>query len=131
MAKEINFYGKTVQELEKINLNDFINLIPARPRRSLKRGFTEMQKKLLNRIKKVKQGKSSKIIKTHCRDMIVIPEMLGLTIHIHNGKEYTPLIITHEMLGHYLGEFATTRKKVQHSTPGIGATKSSSALSVR
>ena len=131
MAKEITFYGKTLEELEKIDIKDFIKLIPARQRRSLKKGFTEMEKRLLVRIRKVKQGKSSKIIKTHCRDMILIPEMLNLTIHVYNGKEYRPVLITMEMLGHYLGEFAQTRKKVQHSAPGIGATKSSAALSVK
>ena len=131
MAKEILFYGKTLEELEKIDIKDFIKLIPARQRRSLKKGFTEMEKRLLVKIRKVKQGKSSKIIKTHCRDMILIPEMLNLTIHVYNGKEYTPVLITMEMLGHYLGEFAQTRKKVQHSAPGIGATKSSAALSVK
>ncbi len=131
MAKEILFYGKTLEELEKIDIKDFIKLIPARQRRTLKHGFTEMEKRLLVRIRKVKQGKSSKIIKTHCRDMVIIPEMLNLTIHVYNGKEYMPIIITIEMLGHYLGEFAQTRKKVQHSAPGIGATKSSSALSVK
>ena len=131
MAKEITFYGKTLEELEKIDIKDFIKLIPARQRRSLKKGFTEMEKRLLVKIRKAKQGKSSKIIKTHCRDMILIPEMLNLTIHVYNGKEYRPVLITMEMLGHYLGEFAQTRKKVQHSSPGIGATKSSSALSVR
>ena len=131
MAKEITFYGKTLEELEKIDIKDFIKLIPARQRRSLKKGFTEMEKRLLVKIRKAKQGKSSKIIKTHCRDMILIPEMLNLTIHVYNGKEYRPVLITMEMLGHYLGEFAQTRKKVQHSAPVIGATKSSAALSVK
>ena len=112
MAKEILFYGKTSEELEKIDIKDFIKLIPARQRRSLKKGFTEMEKRLLVRIRKVKQGKSSKIIKTHGRDMILIPEMLNLTIHVYNGKEYVPVLITMEMLGHYLGEFA--QKQIQN-----------------
>ena len=63
--------------------------------------------------------------------MIVIPEMLGNLIHIYNGKEFVPVEITYEMLGRYLGEFATTRRKVEHSAPGIGATKSSAAMSVK
>ena len=57
-------------------------------------------------------------------------EFLFLT-GIHNGKEFVMIKITEEMLGHRLGEFAATRKKVAHSSPGIGATRSSASLSVR
>src|SRR5207247_11400433 len=63
--------------------------------------------------------------KTHCRDMIVIPEMLGLTLQLHSGKEYVPIDIKPEMVGHYIGEFAITNQKVVHGTPGIGASRSS------
>jgi len=63
--------------------------------------------------------------------MIVLPEMLGKLIRVYNGKEYVPVAIEPEMLGHRLGEFTQTRKKVTHSAPGIGATKSSASLSVR
>ena len=59
---------------------------------------------------------------------MIIPDMIGTTIHIHSGKLFTPILITEEMLGHYLGEFALTRTKVKHSAPGIGATKSSTAI---
>jgi len=64
-------------------------------------------------------------IKTHARDMVVLPEMVGLTIHVHNGKEFVPVKIEPEMIGHYLGEFAITNKPVKHGTPGIGASRSS------
>ena len=63
--------------------------------------------------------------------MIVLPEMVGILIQIYNGKAFSPVEITHEMIGHYLGEFAMTRRKVEHSAPGIGATKSSAAMSVK
>lgn len=131
MAKEMMFFGKTEAELKLLSMNDFLKLIPSRPRRSLTRGFTDQQKRLLARIRKTKPGISKKIIKTHCRDMIVIPEMIGFMLGIYNGKEFVNVVITPEMLGHYLGEFALTRKKVQHSAPGVGATKSSAAISVR
>lgn len=129
--KEFTYRGKTVEELKAMDVKEFAKLIPARQRRSLERGFTEMQKRLLLKIKKTKEGKYKKAIKTHCRDMIVIPEMLGLMIHVHAGKTFTQIEIIPDMLGHYLGEFTLTRNRVTHSAPGIGATKSSSAASVK
>ncbi len=90
-----------------------------------------MQKRLFAKIKRFREGKRKKPIKTHCRDGVITPEMLNLTIHVHNGKEFVPVLIQHEMLGHVLGEFALSRKKVEHSAPGIGATKSSAAMSVK
>ena len=114
--------GKTLEELEKLELKDFINLVPARQKRSLSRGLTDQQKILLEKIKKYDDKKP---IKTHVRDMIVIPEMVGTTLLIHAGEEWIPVKIMEEMLGHYLGEFTLTRKRVAHSAPGIGATRSS------
>ena len=90
-----------------------------------------MQKKLLIKIQKVREGKYKKPIKTHCRNMVIIPEMLGLLIGVHTGKEFVPVEITVEKLGHYLGEFRMTRTKVSHSAPGVGATRSSAAASVK
>jgi small subunit ribosomal protein S19 len=129
--KEIGYKGKNIDELKIMDIIDFMKIAPTRVRRSLKRGFSDAQKRLLLRIKKSKDGKTKKPIKTHCRDMVVIPAMLDMTINIYNGKEFVPVLITCEMLGKYLGEFALTRKKVSHSAPGIGATKSSSAMSVK
>lgn len=127
MAKEITFRGKTLSEIKKMELNQFLQLVTSRVRRGIKRGFTEQQKLLLKRVKAVNEGKSKKPIRTHCRNMAVLPEMVGLMIYIHSGNEFVPVKITEEMLGHYLGELVITRKKVQHSAPGIGATKSSTA----
>ena len=125
MVKKTFVRGKTEEELKKLDLKEFVKLVPARQRRSILRGFTEQQKILLEKIKK----KPGKQIKTHVRDMIVIPEMLGAKLLIHTGKEWSPVNITEEMLGHYLGEFTLTRKKVAHSSPGVGATRSSAAAS--
>lgn len=124
--KEFSYKGKTLSELKKMSLNEFAELAPARQRRSIKRGLNEQQKILLNNIKKGKKN-----IETHCRDMIILPEMIGAIVRIHNGKEFVTITIQAEMLGHYLGEFVLTRKRVEHSAPGIGATRSSASLSVR
>lgn len=131
MAKELTYRGKNAQDLQKMSLKEFAELLPARQRRTINRGFTELQKKLLVKIQKVKAGKYKKPIKTHCRNIVIIPEMLGLTIHVHKGKEYMPVEITVEKLGHYLGEFRMTRGIVKHSAPGVGATRSSASASVK
>ena len=132
MAKKIFHYkGKKVEELEGLDLTEFAKLVPARQRRTLNRGLTEMQKKFLAKVKLAKEGKYKKPVKTHCRDMIITPELLNMKIHVYNGKKFMLIEIQPEMLGHYLGEFAGTKSKVAHSAPGVGATKSSAAASVK
>ncbi|MBU0457098.1 MAG: 30S ribosomal protein S19 [Nanoarchaeota archaeon] len=126
MAKEFKWKGKTEEEIKQMDIKEFIELIPSRARRSLKRGFTDMQKTLMKKIERKENN-----IKTSCRNAIIVPAMLGMTIKIYNGKEFVPIIITAEMLGHYLGEFSHTRKMVTHSSAGIGATRSSKAISAR
>ncbi len=124
--KEFTFKGKTLEDLKKMSLNELAQLLTARQRRSIKRGFTEQQKILLKKIRS-----NQKNIETHCRDMIILPEMVGIIIKIHQGKEFVPVAIEADMVGHYFGEFTLTRKKVAHSAPGIGATRSSASLSVK
>ena len=124
--KEFMFRGKTLEELKALELNELAGLLTARPRRSLKHGLTVDQKKLLNKLKEDRRS-----VKTHLRDMIILTEMVGKNILVYNGRQFVPIIIVTEMIGHYLGEFAETRKKVAHSAPGIGATRSSASLSVK
>lgn len=131
MAREFHYRGKTLEELKKMSINEFAQVTNSSAKRSLKKGLTVQQKKLLKNIEKAQKEKSKKPIKTHCRDMIIIPQMIGVLVLVHNGKTFNPVNITEEMLGHRLGEFSFTRQKVRHSAPGIGATKSSSAISVK
>lgn len=126
MAKEFTYRGKTFDEIKTLNINDFAQLVPSRERRKLLQGLTEQEKKLIELLKQNKQK-----LRTHCREMVIIPDMVGKTIHVHNGKEFTQIIIEKELIGHRLGEFALTRKRVSHSAPGIGSTRSSASLSVR
>ena len=102
-------------------------MLPSRQRRSLTRGLTADQRLLMERIRAVRRSKAkdAKPIKTHCRDMVILPEMVGLTLLVHSGKEFAPIEVKPEMVGHYLGEFVITNKKVVHGTPGIGASRSS------
>ena len=126
MAKIFTWQGRTEEEIRKLDLKEFMKLIPARQRRSLLRGFTEQQKILLEKVEA-----DDKNIKTHCRNMVIVPAMVGKTFRVYNGKEYLPIIITVDMLGYRLGEFSHTRKMVTHSSAGIGATRSSKAISAR
>jgi small subunit ribosomal protein S19 len=117
--EEFTFRGKTLEELKKMNLNDFADLLNARGRRKIKRGLTDNEKKIL---KDLEDGDT---VRTHERNMIVVPKMVGKTVEVYNGQDFVPVEIQEEMLGHYLGEFAKTRKEVSHSAPGLGATRSS------
>ncbi|MFX0041384.1 MAG: 30S ribosomal protein S19 [Candidatus Hodarchaeota archaeon] len=125
---QFQYRGYTLEELKKMNMDQFIQLLPARARRSLRRGLPPRQKKLLERLRRAyrakKRGKDL-ITRTHVRDMIVFPEMCGLKIGVYNGKDFEIVEILPDMIGHYLGEFSLTRRRVQHGSPGIGATRSS------
>jgi small subunit ribosomal protein S19 len=129
MAKEFRWKGFTVEELKNISLDQFIKLVPARIRRTLKRGLTEEQKKLLEKIRK----NPNKFHRTHLRDMVILPEMIGAKIGVYIGGakqgdksgKWQAITITPEMVGRRLGEFAIPIKRVQHSAPGIGASKGS------
>jgi small subunit ribosomal protein S19 len=126
MAKKIWTYrGKTLEDLQQMSLSELSELLPSRQRRSIKHGFDEGKKKIIKKLHKLDS------IETHVRDMIVLPQFVGKTIKIHNGKEFFPVIIQEDMIGCFFGELSQTRKRVQHNAPGVGATKSSSNLSVK
>jgi small subunit ribosomal protein S19 len=128
MPKEFTYRGQTAEQLLQISMDDFIKLLPSCQRRALLRVPPTEQRKLREKIRKARkeaaQGRSI-TIRTHCRETVILPEMLGLTINVHDGKEFQPIDITAEKLGHRLGEFASTNKRVSHGTPGIGASRSS------
>ena len=125
MAKKFTYRGKELDALQKLSLNEFAELLPARERRSLQRGLTHTEKKLLA---KIATGKTR--VKTHGREMIIVPSMVGKQIAVHKGNGYTDIFIEPEMLGLRLGDLAPTRKRGKHSAPGIGATRGTAAASV-
>lgn len=128
-TKEVKFRGKTLTELTELSIQDFAKLCTSRKRKSLlKSGF---EKKIMKKIEAQKKNPKSKPIKTHRRDLVIVPAMMGARIAIHKGKDYENIEITMKMLGHYLGEFALTRKRLMHGKAGIGATKSSTAVTAR
>lgn len=125
MPREFKYRGYTLEQLQNLSFESLLMLLPSRIRRSLNRGISDEKRKLLEEVRAARDGKLNKPIRTHARDMPILPYMVGLTIHVHNGKEFVPLTIKPEMIGHYLGEFVITNKKVVHGTPGIGASRSS------
>ncbi len=124
--KEFTYRGYTLDELKKLAVEEFMPLLTARMRRSMRRGLSVQQQKFLEHLRK-----TDGVIKTHIRDMIVLPELIGRTIRVYDGKEFQQLTILPEMLGHYLGEFALTRKSVKHTGPGVGATRSSKFMPLK
>ncbi len=125
MPKEYRYRGYTLEQLNGLSTEALLQLLPSRARRSLNRGVSDEKRKLLEDARAMRDGKIQGQIKTHARDMVVLPFMVGLTISVHNGREFIPLEIKPEMLGRYLGEYVITNKKVVHGTPGIGASRSS------
>ena len=124
------YKGKTLEELQNMDVREFAKYVTARQRRTILRQYDGIAK-FVQRCKKKLEKNANAKIRTQSRNMIIVPQMIGMTIHIYSGKVYTPIKITEEMLGHYFGEFVLTRRKVEHSAPGIGATRSSASLSVK
>ncbi|MCW4045499.1 MAG: 30S ribosomal protein S19 [Candidatus Bathyarchaeota archaeon] len=128
MPKDFSYRGHSLASLLEMSMDEFIGLLPARQRRSLQRGLTPEQRILLEKLRVVREAQKAgkeATLKTHVRDLIILPEMVGVRIMVHNGKEFVAMEIRPEMIGHYLGEFAVTNKPVRHGTPGIGASRSS------
>jgi small subunit ribosomal protein S19 len=119
MSDDFTYRGKTVEELQEMNLEQFSELLNSDARRKIRRGLNDGEKKLLNDLEE------SGSAQTHERDMIVVPSMIDTTVEVYNGQRFVEVDIEPEMLGHKLGELAKTRKKVEHSAPGLGATRSS------
>ncbi len=118
--EEFTYRGYKIDELKAMGISELLPLMPARARRKIVRGFSRGEEVLLT---KVREGDEK--IRTHLREMIVIPEMVGKSIEIYNGKEFMKVEFQPESVFHYLGEFALTRRKVAHGSAGIGATRGS------
>lgn len=120
--KEFTYRGKTIEELKKLDVREFAKFLESRSKRATLRQFQDIE----NFISRCKKKESmDKKIRTHKRNLVIVPQMIGMKIQIHNGNKFLPLEITGEMLGHRLGEFSPTRNRVKHGKVGIGATKGS------
>ena len=125
MVKKFNYKGKSTEELQNISNDELFVMLNSRQRRSLKRGLSDNKKKLIGEIKLAKKGEVKNPIKTHLRDLIILPYMLGVTVNVYSGKEFAPVTFTAEMIGHYIGEYVITNRKVSNGAPGVGASRSS------
>ncbi|NIR16834.1 MAG: 30S ribosomal protein S19 [Desulfobacterales bacterium] len=125
--REFTYRGYSLEELQAMSLSELLPLLPARARRSYKRGLNKEQQSFMDRLRSEKKD----ILKTHRREIIVLPEFVGKKIAVYNGKEYKVIEIIPEMIGHYLGEFALTRTFQKHSGPGVGATRSSKYMPLK
>ncbi|MFH1544541.1 MAG: 30S ribosomal protein S19 [archaeon] len=130
--KEFTYRGKTINELNEMSLEEFAGLLTSRAKKSLKKGFNkQLMKKVAKAKKELTEGKHPKAIRTHKRDTIIMPAMIGLKFAIYRGNSFEIREIEPEMLGHYLGELVLTRKRLMHGKAGIGATRSSTAITAR
>ena len=123
-SRERKFCGMTLEQLKEFSLKDLAKYLPARSRRSILRHPEFVERFIKSAEEKVSRKRK---IRTHLRDLVVVPKMVGMEIQIYNGKTFENMKIEIEMVGHRLGEFALTRQKVTHSAAGIGATRGSKA----
>jgi small subunit ribosomal protein S19 len=123
---DFTYRGYELDELQEMSLEEVAELLPARQRRSIDRGLTEEQQKLLEQAREATEEESANNpIRTHLRDMPIVPEFVGITFAVHTGQSFERVKVEPEMIGHYLGEFQLTRSDVEHGQAGIGATRSS------
>ena len=130
MPERIAFKGKTESEVQAMSMQEFTSMIKSRERRWLKRNSMQYRK-LNEKIEKLRKSSPEKPIKTQIREAVILPSWVNMKFEIYNGKEFMPLVIAPNMVGHRLGEFVYTTKRVQHSAPGIRATRGSKFLSVK
>ena len=126
--REYTLRGRTLPELQALPMAELAKLLPARARRSLRLGFNLEQQTFLEKIRKVAK---EKVLRTHVRDALVLPDHVGHRVAVHNGHEFKEFEVRPEMIGHYYGEFSLTRRFEKHSGPGVGATRSSKFMPLK
>ena len=126
--KEFLYRGYTVEELRALPMEELITVLPSRVRRDFRRGLSSDHQHLIGRLSK---SSPETVVRTHLRDMPILPAFVGRSIAVHDGKEFKRVEVAPEMIGHYLGEFAATRKSVKHTGPGVGATRGSKFMPLK
>ncbi|MGI0129577.1 MAG: 30S ribosomal protein S19 [Thermoplasmata archaeon] len=126
--REFTFRGLTLPQLQSMSLEEFAKVASSRARRSIRRGFNVETSQFFERMRSTT---TEKVVRTHCRDALVLPGHVGRRVAIHNGKEFKEIEVRPEMVGHYYGEFSLTRRFEKHSGPGVGATRSSKFMPLK
>ena len=124
-SKEKRYRGQTLESLKSLDVRELTKFLPARSRRSILRNFDVIEKFVKSCERKIERKKR---IRTHLRDLVIVPKLVGMNIGVHNGRNFQDVNITMEMIGHRLGEFTLTRTRVKHSSAGVGATKGSKTI---
>ncbi|KAM0873115.1 hypothetical protein ACQ4PT_038302 [Festuca glaucescens] len=127
--RKFSYRGVDLDALLDMSTDDLVQMFPARARRRFKRGLKRKPMALVKKLRTAKKnapaGEKPEPVRTHLRNMIIVPEMIGSLIGVYNGKTFNQVEIKPEMIGHYLAEFSISYKPVKHGRPGIGATHSS------
>uniref|UniRef100_A0A7S0QZU3 40S ribosomal protein S15 n=1 Tax=Pyramimonas obovata TaxID=1411642 RepID=A0A7S0QZU3_9CHLO len=127
--RKFTFRGVDLEALLELPTDKLVELFHARARRRFHRGLKRKPLALIKKLRKAKReapaGEKPDPVRTHLRNMIIVPEMIGSVIAVYNGKTFNQIEVKPEMVSHYLGEFSVSYKPVKHGRPGIGATHSS------
>ncbi|KAK9868577.1 hypothetical protein WJX84_008026 [Apatococcus fuscideae] len=127
--RKFSYRGVDLDQLLDMSTDELVELFPARARRRFQRGLKRKPLALIKKLRKAKkeaeEGEKPEPVRTHLRNMIIVPEMVGSIIGVYNGKTFNQVEIKNDMIGHYLAEFSISYKPVKHGKPGIGATHSS------
>jgi len=127
--RKFTYRGVDLDQLLDMNNEQLMELFVCRIRRKFSRGLKRKPLALIKKLRKKKKeapaNEKPDVVKTHLRNMVIVPEMTGSIVGVYNGKVFTQVEVKPEMIGHYLGEFSISYKPVKHGRPGIGATHSS------
>ncbi|KAJ3192525.1 ribosomal protein S15 [Irineochytrium annulatum] len=127
--RKFTYRGIDLEQLLDLSSEQLVELVHSRARRRFQRGLKRKPMGLIKKLRKAKKEapemEKPECVKTHLRNMIIVPEMIGSVVGVYNGKTFNQIEIKPEMIGHYLAEFSLSYKPVKHGRPGIGATHSS------
>ena len=124
--KKDTWKGIDEEHIGSVTMDEFMKKITSRNRRTLLRLNQNPRLKLfMEKVRKIKKVNPKKLIKTQMRDAVILPEWMGMTFGVHNGKEYKRVDITIHKIGRRLGDYSHGTGRVLHSGPGVGATRGS------
>ena len=132
MPRIDKYRGKMADELSKMSVADSLPMLTSRARRALSRVASNKSIKVKKFMKMVAgMEDKAKVIRTQVREAVIVPEWLGRTFAVHNGKEWKNVHVSVDKLGYRLGDFAHTTGRVLHSGPGVGATRGSKFIPLK
>ncbi|CAD7970643.1 unnamed protein product [Amoebophrya sp. A25] len=127
-AKKFSYRGIELEKLLTMDNQELIGLMNARQRRKFSRGISRAPTTLLKKLRAAKletaYGEKPNAVKTHLRNMVIVPEMVGSIVGVYNGKQFINAEVKPEMIGTYLAEYAITYKPIRHGKPGMGGAAS-------